>query len=101
MVVIILIAVVILPQALTVGLSLFLRAMPSLLLPGIVAPPYHLNLALSIVIIFIKIEVIHIMLLAVVSRARVLFVGLSLFMPRAMLRLLAGVLAPPYHLNRL
>ena len=91
----------------TVELSVFLLSIHSLVLYGLLALPYHLNqfgdsvcARRFIVIIFIKVEVILIiMLLAVVARARVLVVGLSLFMPRAMPVIPAGIVAPPYHLN--
>ena len=54
-----------------------------------------------IVIIFLKIEVVLIMLFAVVHRTLVLTVELSLLM-QAMLHLtIHGIVVPPYHLNQM
>ena len=41
------------------------------------------------------------MLIAVVTQAQVLFVGLSVLMPLTLSVVLAGILALPYHLNQI
>ena len=51
-------------------------------------------------IIFIEIPVQD-MLVAVVAPARVLIVGLSVFVPTTMPLPIPGLMAPPYHLNQL
>lgn len=97
---IILFAVVARALVLTVGLSMFMLTMPSLLLTGFLAPPYHLNLVYR-VIIFIKVELLQDILIAVVTLTLVPPVGLSLLLLHMLLLILTGLMAPHYHLNQL
>ena len=85
----------------SVELSVFMLMLVSLLLPGIVALPYHFNLALSIVIIFIQIKVVYIILFAVLALALMFTVELSVFVRSIPSLILPGLLAPPCHLNHL
>jgi len=97
-VLIILFVVVALVMASLVEFSMFSSATALVMPAGTLAPPYHLNPSLFIVIIFIKVQVL-IILFVVVTLAMAFIVVFHLLISVTSQVRPAGLLEPPYHLT--